>query len=108
MAEYQITYWRNIPAMVTARVSRRQRYKVQLSTRFQTAIDEAAMRAGATGSNVYREQWRRSEWQRRAGTHAEVANTVAAELGKTYSAERIRKILGESDAGEQEQNHGRE
>ena len=50
MTEYQITYWREFPSMVVAREGRRNRHKVQLPARFQVAIDEAAMRAGATGT----------------------------------------------------------
>ncbi len=43
MAEYQITRWREIPSLVTAREGD-QVAKISLSTRFQEAIDEAAMR----------------------------------------------------------------
>ncbi len=45
MAEYQITYWRDLPSMVTAREGRRNTAKVELSQRFQDAIDRAARRA---------------------------------------------------------------
>ncbi len=43
MAEHQITHWKNIPSMVSAREGRRERAKAELSERFQVAIDEAAM-----------------------------------------------------------------
>lgn len=93
MAEYQITYWQEIPSLVTAREGRRNRASVELSQRFQVAIDEAAMRAGMTGTDAYIEQWRRSEWQPRQGTPEAVAAAVAAELEAEYSAERIREIV---------------
>lgn len=93
MAEYQITYWQEIPSLVTAREGRRNRASVELSQRFQVAIDEAAMRAGMTGTDAYIEQWRRSEWQPRQGTPEVVAAAVAAELEAEYSAERIREIV---------------
>ncbi|MBX2998281.1 MAG: virulence factor [Caldilineaceae bacterium] len=93
MAEYQITYWQEIPSLVTAREGRRNRASVELPQRFQVAIDEAAMRAGMTGTDAYMEQWRRSEWQIREGTPETVAVAVAAELETDYSPQRIREIL---------------
>lgn len=93
MAEYQITYWRDLPAMVTARAGRRKRAKVELSPRFQAAIDEAAMRAGMADTDAYLSQWRRSDWMERPGTPEEVAQAVAAELEATYPAQRLRDIL---------------
>ncbi len=93
MAEYQITYWQAIPSMVTAREGRRNRASVELSQRFQVAIDEAAIRAGMTGTDAYLEQWRRSDWQNREGTPEEVAAAVAAETEAEYSPERIRDML---------------
>ncbi len=92
MAQYQITYWREFPAMVTAREGRR-RVKVELPPRFQAAIDEAAMRLGLIGSDEYLRLWRRSEWMAREGSPEEVAQAVAAELEATYSRERIRQML---------------
>ncbi len=93
MAEYQITYWKNIPSMVSAREGRRERAKAELSERFQVAIDEAAMRAGLIGTDAYLEQWRRGEWQERAGHIDDVAAAVAAELEAEYTPERLALIL---------------
>jgi hypothetical protein len=45
MAKLTIVYWRDIPAQVIGKVGRRT-FKKQLSSRFQEAIDRAAMRAG--------------------------------------------------------------
>ena len=95
MAEYQITYWKNIPSMVTARAGRRERAKAELSERFQQAIDEAAMRAGLIGTDAYLEQWRRGEWQEREGSAEEVAAAVAAELEAEYTPERLARMLRE-------------
>lgn len=93
MAEYQITYWRDLPSMVTAREGRRNTAKVELPARFQEAIDEAAMRLKMTGTDAYLEQWRKENWQERSGTPEEVANLVARELEATYSAERLRELI---------------
>ena len=51
-------YWRDIPAQVIARRGR-ETAKVMLSSRFQEAIDRAAMRAGKGSSDAYMEDWRR-------------------------------------------------
>lgn len=58
MAKLIITYWRDIPAQVTVKAGRKTA-KVQLTGRFQEAIDMAAMRAGKDGTDAYLEDWRR-------------------------------------------------
>ena len=93
MTEYQITYWREFPSMVVAREGRSARHKVQLPARFQVAIDEAAMRAGAIGTDEYLDGWLRSDWQEQAGDPQEVAQAVAARLEADYPPQRIRKLL---------------
>jgi hypothetical protein len=62
--QYQIVYWRDIPAQVKVRQGSR-RVSRQLSLRFQEAIDEAAMRGQATDTDDYLAEWRSSEWQNR-------------------------------------------
>ncbi len=96
MAEYQVTYWREFPSMVTAREGRRNKAKVELSQRFQVAIDEAAMRANLIGTDDYLEEWRRDDWQERNGTPQEVADAVAAELETEYTPAKIREMLNQS------------
>ncbi len=93
MAEYQVTYWRDFPSMVTAREGRRNTAKVELSQRFQLMIDEAAMRLNMTGTDAYLEQWRRDAWQERPGTPDEVAQAVAAEVEAAYPVARLREML---------------
>ncbi|MDH3689938.1 MAG: virulence factor [Gammaproteobacteria bacterium] len=58
MAKLITVYWRDIPAQVIAKRGR-ESAKVQLSDRFQQAIDRAAMRAGKGSSDAYMEDWRR-------------------------------------------------
>ena len=93
MTEFQITYWREFPSMVVAREGSSARHKVQLPARFQVAIDEAAMRAGATGTDEYLDGWLRSDWQEQAGDPQEVAQAVAAQLESDYPPQRLRKLL---------------
>ena len=58
MAKLITLYWRGIPTRVIAKKGRHSA-KVQLSPRFQRAIDRAAMRAGKGRSDVYLSDWRR-------------------------------------------------
>ena len=97
MAEYQVTYWRDIPATVAAREGRRQVVRVELPPRFQAAIDELAMRLELTGTDAYLADWRRGPWQERPGTADEVARAVAAELDAEHPPERLRRTV--DDAG---------
>ena len=52
--------WRDIPAQVLVKAGR-ETAKVQLSHRFQEAVDRAAMRAGKSGSEAYLADWKRSD-----------------------------------------------
>jgi hypothetical protein len=58
MVKKVLVYWRDIPAQVIAQRGRK-REKVLLSSRFQKAIDRAAMRAGKGSSDAYLAEWRR-------------------------------------------------
>ena len=60
MASLSIISWRDIPAQVVVRRGR-ETTKVQLSARFQEAVDRAAMRAGRGTSDAYLADWRRGE-----------------------------------------------
>lgn len=93
MAEYQITYWRDFPSLVTAREGRRNTAKVELPQHFQDAIDRAAMVMGLTGTDAYLDQWRRDGWQERPGTPEEVAQAVAAEVEAAYPPTRLRELI---------------
>ncbi|MFN8487758.1 MAG: virulence factor [Caldilineaceae bacterium] len=95
MAEYQITYWREFPSMVTAREGRRNTAKAQLGQRFMLAIDEAAMRLNLGGTDAYLDQWRKSDWQTREGDPEAVAQAVAEELEAKYPQERLLQMLRE-------------
>jgi hypothetical protein len=92
MAEYQITSWRELPSMVTAREDD-DVAKVQLASRFQEAIDEAAMRLGDTGSDDYLAGWVRGDWIAGDGKPADLAGTVAASLEAEWTTERIAAFL---------------
>jgi hypothetical protein len=92
MAEYRITYWREIPSMVTARAADGAVAKVQLPDRFQEAIDEAAMQLGMAGSDAYLEQWRQGEWEAGEGSPDEVAADVARRLDTDLDDARLKEL----------------
>ena len=96
--ELTIISWRAVPAQVTAGKGRGAA-RVQLSDRFQEAIDAAAMRAGLIGTDAYLEQWRREATPCGDDLHAEVAAT-AARLEAEYTDERLERIVRAS--GEEE------
>lgn len=58
MAQATIVYWRDIPAQVIVKKGRTTA-KRELAQRFQEAIDRAAMRAKAIGTDAYLNDWRR-------------------------------------------------
>jgi hypothetical protein len=60
MASLSIISWRDIPAQVVVKRGR-ETAKVQLSPRFQEAVDRAAMRAGKGSSDAYLADWKRGE-----------------------------------------------
>lgn len=79
MAEYQITYWRDLPSLVTARDGA-DVAKIELPARFQERIDQVAMDEGLIGSDAYLEGWRRGDWVAGDGTPTDLAASVAARL----------------------------
>ena len=92
MAEFRVTYWRDLPSLVTARDGEHTA-KAALDARFMIAIDEAAMRLGATDSDAYLEGWRQGEWDERGGSPDEVAQAVADELESEYGEARVQDML---------------
>ncbi len=87
-----MTYWRDLPSLVVAREGDAVT-KSPLDPRFQEAIDEAAMRLGATDSDAYLEGWTRGEWTPAEGSGPEVCERVVAELEEQWSAEALTAYL---------------
>jgi hypothetical protein len=92
VAEFQITYWRELPSLVVARDAGGEA-KVPMHPRFQEAIDEAAMRLGDVGSDAYLAGWRRGEWIAANGQPPEVAEGVVARLEQEWSPEAVATFL---------------
>lgn len=101
MAARLITvYWRDIPAQVIAKKGR-ESTKAMLSSRFQEAIDRAAMRAGRGGSDAYLAEWRRESAPCGDDLQAEV-DTAVAELERAFTdadLDALAKAKGVRDTG---------
>ena len=92
MASKLITvYWRDIPAQVIARKGRTTS-KIQLTERFQVAIDRAAMRAGKGSSDQYLEDWRR-ESSACAGDLEAEAHARAESLEAEFDDELLERMV---------------
>ncbi len=92
MGSLIIISWRDIPAQVVCKRGR-ETAKVQLSPRFQEAVDRAAMRAGKGSSDAYLADWKRSA-PRNCGDdiHAEVA-AEAARLEARYTDDDLERLI---------------
>ncbi|MFO1468479.1 MAG: virulence factor [Steroidobacteraceae bacterium] len=98
MASLIIISWRDIPAQVLCKQGRTTS-KVQLSQRFQEAIDRAAMRAGKGTSDAYLADWKRSA-PRPCGEDLEAeASTEAARLEAQYSDETLEQMIRNKGLG---------
>ena len=98
MAQLTIVYWRDIPAQVIVKAGRKNA-KVQLTERFEKAIDRAAMRAKLHGSDAYLEEWRRGD-PSDCGENLEAeASAAAHRLESEYDDSRLAQLVA---AGGQE------
>ena len=93
MGRLVVVYWRDIPSQVIASAGRRNQAKIMLPDRVQQAIDAAAMKSGASDTDAYLEDWRRSE-PAECGDHLEAAAKAEAErLDAAYDRERLRALI---------------
>ncbi len=92
MAKLIIISWRDVPAQVLVKQGR-ETAKVQLSQRFQEAVDRAAMRAGRGSSDAYLADWKRSE-PRPCGDNMQAeADAEAARIEAAYSDEDLERLI---------------
>lgn len=92
MANVTVVYWRDIPAQVIVGKGRRAA-KVALPERFEQAIDRAAMKTGAAGSDAYLAEWRKAAPYTVEGDDAEVAKDEAARLDGEYDQDKIKQLI---------------
>lgn len=92
MGSLIVISWRDIPAQVIVKRGR-EAAKVQLSQRFQEAVDRAAMRAGKGSSDAYLADWQRSA-PRPCGDDLQAeAAAEAARLETRYSDADLERLI---------------
>jgi len=92
MASLIIISWRDIPAQVLVKRGR-ETAKVQLSLRFQEAVDRAAMRAGKGSSDAYLADWKRSDPTPCGDDLKAVAEATAAEIEARYTDADLERLI---------------
>jgi hypothetical protein len=92
MATLTIISWRDIPAQVVCKRGR-ETAKIQLSARFQEAVDRAAMRAGKGSSDAYLADWKRSEPQLCGDDIQAVVAATAAQIEARYTDEELERLI---------------
>ena len=92
MPEVTIVFWRDIPAQVIVGKGRRGS-KVQLSERFEQAIDRCAMKIGAKDADAYLAEWRKAPAYEAEGEPDALVAAIAADLEATYDTARIKQLI---------------
>ena len=92
MGSLTIISWRDIPAQVVVKRGR-ESAKVQLSARFQEAVDRAAMRAGKGSSDAYLADWKRSDARPCSDDIQTEASAEAARLEARYSDQDLERLI---------------
>jgi hypothetical protein len=92
MPDVTIVYWRDIPAQVIVGKGRRAA-KVQLPERFEQAIDRAAMKDGAAGSDDYLAGFRKADPYPLDGDQADIAAAEASRLDAEYDKARLITLI---------------
>lgn len=99
MAQLITVYWRDIPAQVIVKAGRKAA-KVQLTERFEKAIDRAAMRAKLRDTDSYLAEWRRAEPVTVSEDLEAEAQAAAQRLEADYPDSRLDALVAQ---GGQEQ-----
>jgi len=92
MPDVTIVYWRDIPAQVIVGKGRRGAKK-QLSERFEQAIDRAAMKGGARGTDDYLAEWRKAEPYEAEGQPEDIVAAEAARLENDFDEARLKALI---------------
>ena len=93
MAQLIVVYWRDIPAQVICKKGRRDQVKVVLDERFEKAIDRAAMRGDARGTEDYLAEWKKAAPVEISDDLEAEANKKAAELEAEYDEDKLKELV---------------
>lgn len=94
MPDVTVVFWRDIPAQVIVGRGRRAA-KVPLPERFEQAIDRAAMKTGAAGTDAYLAEWRKDAAYGVVSDADDmnVAQNEATRLDVEYDTKRIKELI---------------
>ena len=92
MAKLIIISWRDVPSQVVVRQGR-DTVRVQLSARFQEAVDRAAMRAGKGKSDAYIADWKRGEPRECGNDMKAEAIAEIARLEAQYTDADLERLI---------------
>jgi hypothetical protein len=92
MAQLTVVYWRDIPAQVIVKKGR-DSAKIQLTERFEKAIDRAAMRANLRDTDSYLGEWRRAAPVEVTDALQEEADKKAAELEAAFDDAKLKALV---------------
>lgn len=92
MVDVTVVYWRDIPAQVIVGKGRRGT-KQPLPERFEQAIDRAAMKTGAAGTDDYLAEWRKAAPYAVEGDAEEVVAAEVARLDREYDQARMKALI---------------
>ncbi len=92
MVDVVVVYWRDIPAQVIVGKGRRAA-KVQLTERFEQAIDRCAMKIGAKDADAYLAEWRKAAPYEVEGDQDAVARSEADRLEAEFDTARLKVLI---------------
>jgi hypothetical protein len=92
MAEVTVVFWRDIPAQVIVGKGRRAA-KVQLTERFEQAIDRCAMKTGARDTDSYLAEWRKAVVSQIDGDPDAIAASEALRLEVEFDTARLKALI---------------
>lgn len=97
--------WRDIPSQVIVKKGR-QRARVLLSSRFQQAVDRAAMRARKRSEDAYMSEWvrTRSDLQQDSDSPVDLqaaADAIARQVETSYSDAQLLALIKNHGQAEQ-------
>ena len=102
MPDVTVVYWRDIPAQVIVGKGRKGA-KVQLSERFEQAIDRAAMKSGAAETDDYLAEWRKVVTGTAEGDPQDAASAEAARIETEFDQDRLKTLIGNDGWGQSPQ-----
>lgn len=92
MTDVTVVYWRDIPAQVLVGKGRTAA-KLPLSERFEQAIDRAAMRSGAAGTDAYLAEWRKTPADPIDGPADRAVAAAASRIEASYDDTRLKQLI---------------